>query len=292
MRKKDSGSLSVELSDGTKMPQIGFGTFKIPANVTQSAVEEALQIGYRLIDTAAAYDNEKGVGAALRASGMVNHVFVTTKLRNVDQGFDSALRAFDESRKRLGVDIVDLYLIHWPVPRWDRYVDTWRALVRLREEGVVRAIGVSNFMAEHLERIVRETGVVPSVNQIEAHPSYSQPNLRACCAGLGVAVEAYAPLGRGVDMTSEVVMSVAKAHAVTPAQAILRWHIQNGHVCIPKSVHVDRMCENIALDGFNLSDSEMSSIEALNMSGHRLFGDPNTFEALQTSEDMAARGNL
>ena len=189
----------LRLTDQVTIPQIGFGTFQIPADDTQAAVERALELGYRHVDTAAAYNNEQGVGAALRASGR-SDVFVTTKLRNADQGYDEALSAFERSREALGVEVIDLYLIHWPVPSQDRYVESWSALLKLRSDGVVRAIGVSNFLSEHLQRIERETGARPAINQTEIHPSFSQPRLRALCAELGIAVEAYSPLGQGADL--------------------------------------------------------------------------------------------
>lgn len=286
----DDGIRTVELANGIVMPQIGFGTYKLPVADTQRAVEEALEVGYRLIDNAAAYNNEEGVGAALRATGMSDRVFVTTKLRNADQGYDSALRAFEESRAKLGVDVLDLYLIHWPVPRWDRYLDSWRALVRLHEEGAIRAIGVSNFLPDHIDRIVNETGVVPVVDQIESHPSYSQPGLCAYCAEKGIVVEAFSPLGRGSDMASEPILAAAKAHGVTPAQAVLRWHLQSGRVLIPKSAHIERMRENLDLDGFELSADEMAAIDELDDPANRMSGDPNTFDLPQTPKDMAARG--
>ena len=201
-----SGDAELTLSDGVRIPRIGFGTFQIPPDDTQRAVEQALELGYRHVDTAAAYYNEAEVGAALRASGR-DDVFVTTKLRNADHGYDSALAAFEASRRALGVDVVDLYMIHWPVPSLERYVDCWRALIKLRDDGVVRSIGVSNFLADHVRRIVDETGVTPSLDQLEIHPSFSQPSLREACAHLGVAVEAYSPLGLKIGT-----LEIGRAH--------------------------------------------------------------------------------
>lgn len=287
-----TGVPTVRLSGGSEIPQIGFGTFKIPAEETQRAVEQALEIGYRHIDTAAAYMNEAGVGAALRATGMADEVFVTTKLRNADHGYESALRAFEESRAALGVDVVDLYLIHWPVPTQNRYVDAWRALIHLREEGAARAIGVSNFMTDHLNRVMAETGVAPEVDQIEAHPSYWQPGLCAPCRARGIAIEAFAPLGSGSDIASLPALAAAEAHGVTSAQVVLRWHLQRGRVFIPKSAHPGRMRENLELFGFELSEEELSALDALHAPGNRLFSDPYTFDAPQTPEDMKARGRL
>jgi diketogulonate reductase-like aldo/keto reductase len=286
-----AGSATSTLSDGVKIPRIGFGTFQIPPAETQEAVERALELGYRHIDTAAAYYNEEGVGAALRATGR-SDVFVTTKLRNADQGYDTALAAFEASRRALGVDVVDLYLIHWPVPSQDRYVDCWRALIKLREDGVVRSIGVSNFLGDHLRRIVAETGVTPSLDQLEIHPSFSQPRLRETCAELGVAVEAYSPLGQGADLESDAVLAPARRLGVTPAQVVLGWHLQSDRIAIPKSVHVERMRENLALEAVTLSDEELAAIDALDDPSGRIAGDPATFDFSQRLEDAAARGEI
>jgi diketogulonate reductase-like aldo/keto reductase len=277
------------LSHGIPIPQVGFGTFKIPQDQTQQAVEQALELGYRHIDGAAAYLNEKGVGDALQATGMAGKVFVTTKLRNCDQGFDQTLRAFDASRKRLGLDVVDLYLIHWPSPARNAYVDSWRALLRLQEEGAVREVGVSNFLIPHLERLEHETGVLPAVDQIESHPRFWQPELDAWCREHGVVVEAYQPLGRGRDIESDPVRAAAAAHGISCAQVVLRWHVQSGRVVIPKSVHADRMRQNLDLFGFELTQGEMDAISALHADANRLSGDPLTFENPQDETDMAAR---
>lgn len=204
------------------IPQIGFGTFQIPPEDTQRAVEEALEIGYRHIDTAAAYYNEKEVGDALKATGMAGKVWVTTKLRNCDQGYDSTMVAFDRSRSNLGVDVVDMYLIHWPFAAAGFFKETWRALLKLRDEGAVRVPGVSNFLPQHLRALIEDSGETPAVNQIEVHPRFNQPGNRAFCAANGVAVEAYSPLGHGKDIESEPVVAAAKAHDVTPAQVVLR----------------------------------------------------------------------
>ena len=280
---------SLKLSNGTMIPQVGFGTFKIPRERTQEAVEQALELGYRHIDGAAAYLNEREVGAALRATGMAGKVFVTTKLRNCDQGHDQALRAFEESRERLGVDVVDLYAIHWPCPARDLYVQTWRALAELRDEGAVREIGVSNFLVGHLQRLVLETGVVPAVDQIESHPRFWQPEVSAWCGAHDVVVEAYQPLGRGRDIESAPVRAAAEAHGVTCVQVVLRWHVQSGRVVIPKSVHPEHMRENLDLFGFELTDAEMDAISALHDDSRRLSGDPRTFESPQDDADMLAR---
>ena len=278
----------IEVSDGVTVPQIGFGTFQIPPEDTQRAVETALELGYRHIDTAAGYYNESGVGAAIRASGL-SDVFVTTKLRNVDHGYTSALAAFEASRQALGLEAIDLYLIHWPVPDRDLYVETWRAFGRLVADGCVRAIGVSNFLPEHLERIVAETGVTPAVNQFEVHPRFSQPELRARCAALGVTVEAYSPLGQGIDLTAAPVVAAAENHQVAPAQAVLAWHLQAGRIVIPKSTHADRMRQNLQAGDVTLSAEELAAIDALDSPSGRVGGDPATFAFPQTQDDAAAR---
>lgn len=291
-KKFGSEVQTLALGGGIEIPQIGFGTFKIPASDTQRAVEEALSLGYRHIDTAAAYNNEEGVGAALKATGMEDEVFVTTKLRNADQGYDSAMRAFEESQKKLGVDVVDLYLIHWPVPSQDRYVETWRALLQLRDQGAIRAVGVSNFMADHLERLERETGETPSIDQIESHPGYWQPQLEGFCKSKGIAIEAYSPLGHGGDIASEPALRAAERLGVSPAQVVLRWHLQKGHVVIPKSTHIERMRSNLDVLHFELSEAELAALDALDAPENRCGNDPYTFARPQTLEDMLSRGNL
>ena len=285
------GAAELTLGDGVRIPRIGFGTFQIPPEETQRAVEQAIELGYRHIDTAAAYYNEAGVGAAIRAGGR-DDIFVTTKLRNADQGYDSALAAFESSRRALGVDVVDLYLIHWPVPSQDRYVDCWRALIKLRDDGLVRSIGVSNFLGDHLCRIVDETGVTPSVDQLEIHPSFSQPEVRESCAELGVAVEAYSPLGQGADLEADEVLAPARRLGVSPAQVVLGWHLRAGRIAIPKSVHVERMRENLVLDPPSLTDDELAAIDALHRPSGRIAGDPATFDFSQRLEDAAARGEI
>jgi len=282
----------IALSHGPRIPRVGFGTSQIPQDQTQQAVEQALELGYRHIDTAAAYMNEKGVGDALRATGMAGKVFVTTKLRNCDQGYDQALRAFEASCERLGLDTVDLYLIHWPSPARNAYVDSWRALLHLQEEGAVLEVGVSNFLVPHLERLEHEVGILPAVDQIESHPRFWQPEVDAWCRAHDVVVEAYQPLGHGHDIESEPVRAAAKAHGATCAQVVLRWHIQSGRVVIPKSVHAERMRENLDLFGFELTQDEMDAISALHGDGNRVSGDPATFEFDQDEKDMAARGNI
>lgn len=271
----------IELNNGVRIPQLGFGTFRVDEAETQRVVEEALAAGYRHIDTAAGYYNEAGVGAALRATGLGrDEVFLTTKLRNGDQGRDGALRAFEDSRRALGVDVVDLYLIHWPVPtRWQA-PETWRALEELLERGVVRAIGVSNFMPHHLDALLEGARVVPAVNQFEVHPTHQQRAAQAASAAAGIVVEAYAPIGKGEDLTEAAVVAVAEAHGVSPAQAVIRWHLQQGRVVIPKSVTPERIAANADVLGFTLTDAEMDAITALER-GNRLYPDPDEFANTQ-----------
>jgi 2,5-diketo-D-gluconate reductase A len=270
---------SLTLHDGTEIPQLGFGVFQVPPEDTQSAVELALDAGYRHIDTAAAYRNEAGVGAALAASGLPREdVFVTTKLWNAQQGHAATLAAFEASLERLGLDHVDLYLIHWPVPSEDRFVDTWRAFERISEEEGARTIGVSNFRIEDLERLEVETDTRPTVNQVELHPRFQQAELRAWHADHEVATEAWSPLAQGSLLDDETIVGIAELHDKTPAQAILRWHLQLGNVVIPKSVTPERIRENIDLFDFELSDEDMAEFAKLD-SGERIGPDPETFVA-------------
>ena len=265
------------LHDGIEIPQLGFGVFQVPPEETQGAVEMALDAGYRHIDTAAAYRNEAGVGAAFAASGLPREdVFVTTKLWNSQQGHDATLVAFEQSLERLGLDHVDLYLIHWPVPSEDRYVDTWRAFERIYEEEAARTIGVSNFRVEDLERLEVETGTRPTVNQIELHPSLQQAELRACHADHKIATEAWSPLAQGDLLDDETIVRIADRHERTPAQTILRWHLQLGNIVIPKSVTPERIRENIEIFDFELSDEEMAEFARLDR-GERIGPDPETF---------------
>jgi 2,5-diketo-D-gluconate reductase A len=265
------------LHDGVEIPQLGFGVFQVPPEDTQEVVEQALDAGYRHIDTAAAYRNEQGVGAAIAASGLPREdLFVTTKLWNSEQGFETTLAAFDASLGRLGFDYVDLYLIHWPAPSQDRYVDTWRAFERVHEEGRARTIGVSNFRVEDLERLEAETDTRPAVNQIELHPGLQQAALRAWHADYGIATEAWSPLAQGELLGDETIVAIAERHGKTPAQAILRWHLQLGNVVFPKSVTPERIRENIELFDFELGDAEMAEFERLDR-GERIGPDPGTF---------------
>nr|WP_202558798.1 aldo/keto reductase [Streptomyces sp. SID5789] len=257
------------------MPQLGFGVWQVPDAEAETAVVQALEAGYRSIDTAAIYGNEEGTGRALAASGVAREdLFVTTKLWNSEQGYDSTLRAFDASLAKLGLEYLDLYLIHWPVPAKDRYVDTYKAFEKLLADGRVRAIGVSNFLPEHLERLTSETSVVPAVNQIELHPHLQQHASREVHAEQGIATEAWSPLGSGKGILEiPAIVAIAQKHNRTPAQVVLRWHLQLGNVVIPKSVTPSRIKENIDVFGFALDTEDLAAISALN-EDRRLGSDP------------------
>jgi 2,5-diketo-D-gluconate reductase A len=271
---------AVEIAPGVRMPALGFGVFQVPPEDTQAAVEAALAAGYRHIDTAAAYRNEAGVGAGLRAGGLPRgEVFVTTKLRNGEQGREAARAAAGRSLEALGLDRVDLYLIHWPSPARGLYVETWETLVALREEGLARAIGVSNFLPDHLAAI-DASGVAPAVNQIESHPTFQQPETVAASLERGIVVEAYSPLGQGGDLGADAVTAAAAAHDATPAQAVLAWHLQRGRVVIPKTVNPDRMRENLAAADLALDEAELAAIDALD-TAQRIGADPATAEFSQ-----------
>ncbi|WP_431038090.1 aldo/keto reductase [Streptomyces sp. P6-2-1] len=266
----------IVLNNGVEMPQLGFGVWQVPDEEATTAVGHALDAGYRSIDTAAIYGNERGTGKAIAASGLArDELFVTTKLWNEEQGYDSTLRAFDASLDKLGLDYVDLYLIHWPCPAKDRYVDTWRAFEKLLADGRTRAIGVSNFTPAHLKRLVEETSVIPAVNQIELHPHLQQSEARAFHAEQGIATEAWSPLGQGKGLLEvPALVAIAQKHGRTPAQIVLRWHVQLGNVVIPKSVTPSRITENIDVFSFELDEEDMAAIRALNEE-HRLGGHPD-----------------
>jgi 2,5-diketo-D-gluconate reductase A len=268
---------TIALGAGEQIPQLGYGVFQVPPKETEQAVAEALSVGYRHIDTAAAYRNEGAVGQALRSSGLAREeYFVTTKCWNDHQGHEQAKRACRASLERLDLSHVDLYLIHWPVPAHDLYVDTWRAFIELQQEGLVRSIGVSNFEPEHLERVIAETGVTPSVNQVELHPYFQQVGLRREHERLGVATEAWSPLGQGLELEDRTIVEIAQSHGKTTAQTIIRWHLQIGNVVIPKSVTPSRIAENLDVFDFQLSDEQIAAIEPLDV-GTRIGPDPNTF---------------
>jgi 2,5-diketo-D-gluconate reductase A len=269
---------NITLNNGVEMPQLGFGVFQIPNDETEAAVTAALAAGYRSIDTASIYGNEEGVGAAIAKSGIPrDELFITTKLFNSDQGYDSTLRAFDESMARLGLEQLDLYLIHWPLPKHDKYVDTWRAFEKLLADGRIRAIGVSNFQPAHLRRVIDESDTVPAVNQVELHPYLIQEEVRAADAAHGIATESWSPLAKGGDLLSEpAVTALASKYGRTAAQIVLRWHLRLGCVVIPKSVTPSRIKENLAVFDFELTDEDVASVSALDR-GERTGPDPDTF---------------
>lgn len=266
------------LNDGTTIPALGLGTWPMDDAEAERAVTTALESGYRLIDTAANYRNETGVGRAVARAGVPREeIVVTTKLPGRHHGYEETLASFEESRARLGLEYVDLYLIHWPLPRVDRYVDSWRAMIDLRERGLVRSIGVSNFTADHIGRLERETGVLPSVNQIELHPYFPQEDLRAHHAAKGVLTESWSPLGRGSKLLDDLaVAAVAEAHGVTPAQAVLRWHLQLGALPVPKSSDPARQRANLDVFGFALDDAQMRTVSE--RAHRRIGGDPEVHE--------------
>jgi 2,5-diketo-D-gluconate reductase A len=268
---------TIALRGAVDIPQLGLGVFQIPPQETVEVVVRALAAGYRHIDTAAAYGNEAQVGQATRASGVDrDDVFVTTKCFNDDHGHQQARNAFKRSLERLELDHVDLYLIHWPVPAHDRYVETWQALIELRDEGLVRAIGVSNFQPAHLRRIVQETGETPAVNQVELHPYFQQAGLRREHSDRAIVTEAWSPLAQGAVLGDPVLAALAQEHGKAPAQVVLRWHLQLGHVVFPKSVTPRRIEENIDVFDFHLSGHELEQIAALDR-GQRIGPDPDTF---------------
>ena len=268
----------VRLSDGHMMPQLGFGVFKVDPGEAQALVADAIRAGYRAIDTAKAYDNEEGVGAGVRDSGVpADEIFLTTKLWNEDQGYDKTLAAYDASARRLGLDTVNLYLMHWPHPQADLYVETWKAFVRLQEEGRVTSIGVSNFLPEHLERIIGETGVTPVLNQIELHPKFQQHALRAFHETHGILTESWSPLGQAQILKDETIVGLADKHGKTPAQIVIRWHLDQGIITIPKASDRGHMVDNLAVGGFALDEADMAAIAALDDPNGKIGPDPKTF---------------
>ncbi|MGW2835454.1 aldo/keto reductase [Streptomyces sp. NPDC001286] len=266
------------LNDGTRLPAVGLGTWPMSDAEAERAVAEALGLGYRLVDTATNYRNESGVGLGIARGGVPREeIVVTTKLPGRDHGYEETLASFEESRRRLGLEYVDLYLIHWPLPRVDRYVDSWRAMIKLREDGLVRSIGVSNFTPGHIERLEKETGVLPSVNQIELHPLFPQEELRAFHTAKGIVTESWSPLGRGSDLLDDpALVSIAEDLGVTPGQVVLRWHTQLGAVPIPKSSDPGRQRANLDVFGFELDAGQMRAVA--DRAHRRLGGDPEVHE--------------
>ncbi|WP_112946115.1 MULTISPECIES: aldo/keto reductase [unclassified Rhizobium] len=267
----------ITFHDGHSIPQVGLGVWQTPNDMAAPAVRAAIEAGYRHVDTAAVYENEEGVGEGIRSSGVDRKdVFLTTKLWNADQGYDTTLKAFDKSLKRLGTDYVDLYLIHWPAPNRDAYVDTWKAFIKLREEGRAKSIGVSNFYPEHLERLIAETGVVPVINQIELHPDFQQKIAQEAHKKLNIATQSWSPLGQGKLIAHPVLAKIAEKHGKTPAQVIIRWHMDSGLVVIPKSVTPSRIVENFQVFDFKLDGDDMAEIAKLDSSSARMGPDPKT----------------
>ncbi|KRE63299.1 hypothetical protein ASG92_20025 [Arthrobacter sp. Soil736] len=259
---------AVTLNNGVRMPQLGFGVFQVSDDDTTAAVSAALAAGYRSIDTAAIYGNEAGTGRALAESGIAREeLFVTSKVWVADLGYDATLAAYESSLDKLGLDYLDLYLIHWPAPATDGYLESWRALEKLLQDGRVRAIGVSNFLPEHLEKLVGLGGTVPAVNQVELHPALQQRDVAGPNAAHGVATEAWSPLAQGAVLGEPAVTAIAAEHGVSPAQVILRWHLQQGRIIIPKSVTPARIRENLDVFGFELADTELAAIDALERDG-------------------------
>jgi 2,5-diketo-D-gluconate reductase A len=269
---------SLVMNNGLQIPQLGFGVFLVPPEETQQAVTEAIKAGYRLIDTAQGYRNEEGVGAAIAESDVpLDELFITTKLTNSEQGYDTTLAAFDGSMEKLGIDVLDLFLIHWPLPMFDRYVETWRAFEKLLSDGRLRSIGVSNFEIPHLQRLMAETDVTPAINQVELHPQFPQEELREFHQEHGILTQSWGPLGQGKGLLEDpTIVEVARRKERTPAQVVLRWHVQLGCVVIPKSVNPDRVRENIDIFDFELDDTDMADISKVR-TGQRLGADPNVF---------------
>lgn len=261
---------TITLNSGHRIPQLGFGVFKVDPAETERIVTEALEMGYRHIDTAAIYGNEEGVGKAIAASGIArDELFITTKQWFTEQANDKSRAAIDESLQKLGLDFVDLYLIHWPAPANGLYVEAWRALEQFQEDGLTKSIGVSNFLVPHLQTLLEATDVVPAVNQIELHPAYQQTDITSFCRDKGIAIEAWGPLGQGkYPLLEETpITAAAAAHAKSPAQVVLRWHIQLGNIVFPKSNRPERMAENLNVFDFELSAAEMAAITGLERNG-------------------------
>ncbi|MCY1675895.1 aldo/keto reductase [Pseudarthrobacter sp. SL88] len=258
-------SPTLTFNDGNTIPQLGYGVWQVEDGVAEKVVRQAFEAGFRHIDTAKIYGNEAGVGRAIASSGLTpEQIFITTKLWNADQGYESTLAAFEESMDRLGLETLDLYLIHWMQPKQDKYVDTWKALIELQKRGRVKSIGVSNFTVDGLQRLIDETGVVPAIHQIELHPYFSQPELREFGASKGILTQAWSPLGQGGELLEDpAVAAIAAKHQATPAQVVIAWHLAIGNVVIPKSVTESRIRENYAALDVTLDAGDVEAINAL-----------------------------
>lgn len=267
----------VTFHDGRSIPQVGLGVWQTPNEQAVTAVDTALKAGYRHIDTAAVYQNEEGVGQGIAGSGVArSDIFLTTKVWNDDQGFDETLRAMDASLKRLGTDYVDLYLIHWPSAYRGKYIETWKALIRLREEGKAKSIGVSNFEGSYIDELITATGEAPVINQVQLHPRFQQRKLRGIYEPQKIITESWSPLGQGKMLSDPVIAGIAERHGKTPAQVIIRWHIEEGLVVIPKSVTPSRIIENFNVFDFALTDADKAEINGLNAADGRIGSDPVT----------------
>ncbi len=272
---------AVKLNDGNHIPQLGYGVWQVGNDEAISAVSEALKVGYRHIDTAAIYGNEEGTGKAINESGIArSDIYLTTKLWNKEQGYESTLKAFDESLKKLGTDYVDLYLIHWPLPSKDLFMETWRAFIKIKEEGRAKSIGVSNFRTADLERILKESDVVPVLNQIELHPQFQQDELRLFHSKHDIATEAWSPLGQGTILENPTLKTIAEKHGKSVAQVILRWHIETGNIVIPKSVTPARIKENFEVFDFSLNGTDHDAITKLDKTDGRIGPNPATFSVV------------
>ncbi|MET3596397.1 2,5-diketo-D-gluconate reductase A [Mesorhizobium shonense] len=265
------------LNDGSKIPQIGLGVWQVDPDITSQVVRWGIEAGYRLIDTAEGYRNEEGVGEAIRAAGVPRaELFITSKLRNGGHQRDAALRSFDDTMQKLGIDQIDLFLIHWPVPSQNNYVEAWKTLVELKQAGRIKSVGVSNFNQDHLERIIGETGVTPAVNQIELHPRFQQRDKREFHAKHGIRIESWSPLGSGRLLADPTLEGIAKKHGKSVAQVIIRWHLQQGLVVIPKSIHRDRIAANFDVFDFELDGGDMETIRGMDSVDGRTGPNPVT----------------
>jgi 2,5-diketo-D-gluconate reductase A len=259
-----AGVPTIKLNDGRSIPQLGLGVWQVEPEITARVVRDAIEVGFRSIDTAEGYNNEEGVGEAIKKAGIPREeLFITSKLRNGGHARDQALKSFDDTMKALQLDWLDMFLIHWPVPGQDKYVEAWKTLIELQQQGRIKSIGVSNFNQDHLERIINETGVVPVVNQIELHPYFTQTDKRAYLKSKNIHIESYSPLGSGAVLKDQTIKKLADAKGKSIAQVIVRWHIQQGDIVIPKTTHKDRMKENFEVFDFELSADEMKAIAGL-----------------------------
>jgi 2,5-diketo-D-gluconate reductase A len=273
-----AGVPMIKLNDGRSIPQLGLGVWQVDPGITARVVRDAIEVGFRSIDTAEGYNNEEGVGEAIKSSGLKrDELFITSKLRNGGHARDQALKSFDDTMKALQLDWLDMFLIHWPVPGQDKYAEAWKTLIELQQQGRIKSIGVSNFNQDHLERIIDETGVTPVVNQIELHPYFTQADKRGYLKSQNIHIESYSPLGSGAVLKDQTIKSIGEAHGKSIAQVIVRWHIQQGNIVIPKTTHMDRMKENFDVFDFELSDDEMKTISGLDKGeGGRTGGNPAT----------------